>query len=439
MKRILAAVFALVLLLCLCACEAAPAQSPETVEQLRESDELVLYLPGNDPTFSAALSVYESLYPEVNVTTVDIAKEAYNERLSTELMAGEGPDVISAIWTTFPDLYKTMDTGAFLDVSGLMETDPDFQKEDYVQPVMDAGKYNGGQYIIPLTYLVPVLVSEEGVLRDIGLEELIHSEVDETFWQKVVDAQPAMVENEMFQTVIANLNSKHLLAFSGVSLYERTGKTVLPDEEGLRDLTEQYKGVVYDCGNDENIALLGESLMRAFKDREVAFTSVINAASIDYFSMSAAAAKAVGVPAAFPMVGADGELHAFAQNMAMINANSKNTKNAWNFIKVLLSEEVQNESSAMTVRKDSVRAYLNEYLPPFLGGMEELYGVPIQWTQEEIDAYLDLVQNPADCCLYENYVWDFYLEAMEPYFTGQDSYESCVETLRDKLTIYVTE
>ncbi len=442
-KRFFALLLVFVLLFC-AGCETAPVQSPESVDQLQESSKLVLYFPvgelgSADTSLTSAVRAYEALYPDVEVTVEEIPQEAYNERLSAELMAGEGPDIISAIWTTFPDLYKTMDTGAFLDVSGLMESDPDFHREDYIQPVMDAGKYKDGQYIIPVTYMVPVLLSEESVLRDFGLESLTGAEVNETFWQTVIHAYPAMKENQYFQAVVANLNKNHLLAFSGVSLYDRASDTMLPDEDGLRALTEEYKGLVYDCGNDEIVSMLSDGLMNGLKEREIAFANVGNIVSIDYFVMMAAAAKAVGTPVTLPMVGPDGKLHAFAQDMVMINANSKNTRNAWNFIKVLLSGEILDENSGMTVRKDSVRTYLNEWMRPLLDGMEGVYGKPISYTQEEIDAYLDLVQNPADCCLYENYVWDFYLEAMEPYFTGKDSYESCVETLRDKLTIYITE
>ena len=75
-----------------------------------------------------------------------------NERLNTELMSGEGPDVLlfNSLYSDV-DPYKMAGSGMFL---ALDEQVAELDGEAYFSELLDAGKVNGHQYYIPLSWNV---------------------------------------------------------------------------------------------------------------------------------------------------------------------------------------------------------------------------------------------------------------------------------------------
>lgn len=95
-------------------------------------------------------------------------RESMIDRLRIEIMSGGGPDVfmLRAIddyanytesFITFPE--KLMENGLFLPLNEYMENNTRFTDwSKQTQIVLDAGKSDEGQVIIPLTYTLPVLL-----------------------------------------------------------------------------------------------------------------------------------------------------------------------------------------------------------------------------------------------------------------------------------------
>ena len=437
MKKLALLLAAVLALASLGGCGEREIKQPKAPEDLERTGELLLYLPENDTVLRGALPAYQKLFPEVEVTTVEVEREAYPERIAAELMAGRGPDVVSFLWTTFPDLYKTMDAGSFLDHSPLREADGEFRREEFVKPVLDAGGYRGKQYLLPVDYALANLVSERGILESLGLGGLPETADFKAFWAKVAAAYPQMRENPNFRSVMGEIIPNHLLAYSGVRLVDRETGTVFPDEEGLMALTEMYRAVVYGCGLTELYHT--PDMANALRTGETPFFCESNIVVFNYFTQTGAAARAAGTPVTMPLTGPDGGRYAMPLNMVAVNAGSKNARNAWEFLKVVLSEEVQGEKGTLAVRKSAPKLYLEEHLPGFLEFTGEQLGLELTWTEEEIDGYLAPLQSPDDCLLFENHLWDLYRECMEPYCAGAADYGTCLEALRDKLALYLSE
>ena len=90
------------------------------------------------------------------------------DRIRVELMSGDGPDVfiikchdlanreMSEPLFTMPE--KVMNSGYFLPLDKYIENETEYTDwEKLTQPVLEAGKNEEGQQIIPLTYTLPVL------------------------------------------------------------------------------------------------------------------------------------------------------------------------------------------------------------------------------------------------------------------------------------------
>ncbi|MDU3181151.1 MAG: hypothetical protein E6686_07135 [Lachnospiraceae bacterium] len=95
-------------------------------------------------------------------------RESMCKRLQTELMSGKGKDIyLMSEWSRefenatglFGDPNKLMYNGVLADMTEWTKKDKSFQ--ECFQPVMEAGQADGKQYLLPITFRVPMLMREE--------------------------------------------------------------------------------------------------------------------------------------------------------------------------------------------------------------------------------------------------------------------------------------
>lgn len=106
-----------------------------------------------------------------------------NTKISTEIMAGKGPDIIT-LNQTLP-FEKMIDNKSFLNINKL-NTNNEIDFNDYNSVVMDAGVYNGQRYIIPLSFGMNVLMSTKEKLNQFNISldngtPLTYNDIDSTF------------------------------------------------------------------------------------------------------------------------------------------------------------------------------------------------------------------------------------------------------------------
>ena len=90
-------------------------------------------------------------------------------------MAGKGPDVYildNMAYVTsdkamplFENPYKTMQSGALASLNRFMEKDSYWEESTYQKEFLNAGQYNGKQYIIPLSCEYTFLISDKNDLE----------------------------------------------------------------------------------------------------------------------------------------------------------------------------------------------------------------------------------------------------------------------------------
>ncbi len=124
---------------------------------------------------------YHDLYPDVVVQPILLpAKKEQREtelkKIQTQIMAGTFADLY--LLSTgkpfnaekpeqlFPNPNKMMYSGVFCDLNEFLEQDKDFQQQDFLQPILDAGKANGKQMIFPLQYTQNILVVKDPSLAE---------------------------------------------------------------------------------------------------------------------------------------------------------------------------------------------------------------------------------------------------------------------------------
>ena len=95
-------------------------------------------------------------------------REITLERIRTEIMAGEGPDVFIIMTkgsnSLFPIPEKAMQEGVFLTLDEYIQNAELADWDSLTQPVLEAGRTEEGQQLVPMMYTLPVTIySKESV------------------------------------------------------------------------------------------------------------------------------------------------------------------------------------------------------------------------------------------------------------------------------------
>ena len=88
------------------------------------------------------------------------ARKIAIERIRTEIMAGEGPDVFIVAGSNwlFPIPEKAMQEGVFLTLDEYIENAELGDWDNLTQPVLEAGRTEEGQQLVPMMYTLPVTI-----------------------------------------------------------------------------------------------------------------------------------------------------------------------------------------------------------------------------------------------------------------------------------------
>ena len=135
------------------------------------TDKLVLYSPddGYSSLLNPALVIFKEFYPDVEVTYQIIDEDEYRAKIREEIPAGEGPDLVLFRSNTFWDIYKTASSKVFVDLDKYFKKDEEIDLADFVGPVMDGGVVNGKRVFAPLNYEMPLILTTQSILDEIGM------------------------------------------------------------------------------------------------------------------------------------------------------------------------------------------------------------------------------------------------------------------------------
>lgn len=129
----------------------------------------------------SVFSYYHQLYQDVVVQPIFLPtgkeqRETEIKRIQTQIMAGTFADLYLLstnipFYTEnpeplFPNLNKMMYSGIFCDLNEFLKKDKEFNRQDFLQPILDAGKANGKQMIFPLQYRQNIFAVKDSNLAE---------------------------------------------------------------------------------------------------------------------------------------------------------------------------------------------------------------------------------------------------------------------------------
>lgn len=449
---------AILLLLPLAACQQKEDETPTpvdtlelveslTYDELTPTASLVLYVPVSaEAQIRPLINQYQELYDvEVEVVRVEGDYEVYAERVANDLAGGTGPDVLFLDYLDM-DIAKAALNNNFLDLTDILTEDPHFSEDDYLDGVFEAGRFGGRQYTIPLSFFLPLFLSAQTRLEELGFHwDQIETTSD--FLEEISRLTPEVQQNVAFNQMLESQNSFWQFdRASGISLLDYEKNTILPDEESLSEYLHAYKAYFpYDyltqagmfTGTASNYGV--NDLVRG---KFFFWPASMFIADLTW-NMDALIEASCGY-ALSVLPSQTGDIVGSIDGQMAINVNTKNPLNAYRFIKMMLSADVQSSRnpllSYVPIHKEAIKAiisgtYTFDVAGTTYGGRQSAY-----LTEEELDTIIetltevDRFTQPISSSV-SNMMW----ESMLPYFQDEASYEDCLADLKNKLTLYLSE
>lgn len=417
--------------------------------ELEESKELVIYrfpLLGEQMDF--AVEQYKKRYPDVEVEYRDFgnasdpnAVEQFAEILQGELAAGKGPDIVVApTYAISSDFSKTENTGIFLDLRGKLTQDAELSMDTFVDGWLAIDGGGEQQCFVPLSYETRVLFTDQAVLQKNGVE--IEMLSDPTGFLSAVDQWMGTKEANMTLWEAHSYGLWLVLPWCGVDVVDYENHTLNLNED-FQNTMELYK-CLYDGDmvkpqsegwNDPYVnAYSGEAGRNLSQGMHLFLLGQGNQLAITEFRAIEEETRMM-----LPFPSCTGKNVAEVCDVACLNATSKNTENAYNFLKILLSENVQAKWNSFPVNKNALSSAITESASAqYTDDMGNVLTTPL--TVEEKKQYITLTTENLEWHLpvadgVSNIIW----ETMEPYFQDVKTYDACLQELESRLTIYLDE
>lgn len=292
--------------------------------------------------------------PEVVASTpeYETVRQAKVDQIKTEVMSGSGPDlfVLSVgvnnytldTENLFKDLEKIARAGIFADLGALLNEDGTMELEEFYPFVEQAGTINGTFVLFPLSYHTPAFLTTEKNMAEIGFERERAQHSLNTFHEELA---ACLTQEQMIfarQDYYQNLASPLLDYDTGEIHMGEQEKPYFEwfkqESRWVEELQNNGKIIYYDA--QEAAQMLGEGTFPIMSG--VLGSSFGLIATAECMAASGHEAVFLFLP------DENGEGIAFIDNYAAINANSKNQKNALEFLKILLSEEMQLQGFGIT-------------------------------------------------------------------------------------------
>ena len=426
-------------------------------EMQEQTDKLIVYVTTfHDYFLNAAINIFKREYPDVEVEIVHFNidnfddRDEYRLKLSADLAVGKGPDLLVSSPGQFPDIYKAMAARTFVNLNHFIENDDEFNIGDYNKTVLDSGVYRGIRFIMPYQYEVPVLITTQEILDAEGIDF-----ADLSTFDGFVKSAGKYGENPD-KSIFYNYNrnpphNRYFFPYSGIDLIDYSrNKVGITDKAKFKSIIDMLKtmyvrpedSVDYNFGgvdfenlidNKQLFATYGTIGLLSFNLTNM----LVNSSGYTTMSYNGITTPLEERESATPLMltypNINDGMTANVRDFAAIPSASQNQVNAWNLMKILLSEDIQARRTTIfynPVLKSAVVQKINAD-QSLLGNRHE---------QEEIEEYANLIINVDSCRMvtyapYEVFLW----EEMTPYFEGSRSFDDCYDRLVSKLELYISE
>ena len=396
----------------------------------------------------------------------------YISKINTALMSGGGADLFAMDILPF---YKYAENGQLEDLQKYMDLDTEFNMDNYRKNIIEALKYNGGQYIFPLDYSFNYYEYDESLFDEDGINKLQASESFSN--EQLVEIAAGLFEadpaepHEMFgmkgymNTSLGTsmFNELFLENYSGfIDIQNRKASFTDGAFSQLLDTIKDWEDKGYILPSDSAEVSLDD--FTASTDNQYYYKLKDNIELLLRYlrkegwklSLPTAGIKPStdnnDIIAGMQAVANGSARFSYSQAYGM-NANSKNKRLAWEFIKFMSSQEIQetlqlypgsltglpiNNEARLSKAKDGIIGEL------FIQSGESSANKELTEAQQEaLDEYVKTVESFSDMLntypIMDTTIDSVINSEVKQFFDGKKSSEDTAKAIQSKAELYLNE
>ena len=397
---------------------------------------------------------YDESY-QIEIVEYDSLEEMYTI-MATEIMSGDGPDIIS-LDQPLP-FEKLIENHAFADVDELINTyGSNIDFNDYNTKVMESGIVNRKRYFVPFFYCPNIFISTQEKLKeyDLNFSDFSYKELSKQLSQEKVSC-----------SLFGNESDNYSLLYSFIDSYVNfDNKTTNFDTNSFLENIDYIKKLINNDNTNENVyynLYNSENNGCILSTPKLLFGGTMGGVKTAYYNIF----LQNKTPAILPNFSYENKITAYVECGIAINQNSDKKDKALRFIEYCLSEDVQEYWCGS--RSDKGFSGTNEISLPVNNkafdyavevetGEEWDYNEDGEFDEEEkefsenVDSifwkdYLGIIDDISGCTLYnyKNLKTTYYNSSVigdivDKYLKGDFSKDKFIRQLSAATEIYLTE
>ncbi len=410
----------------------------------KDSSIVVYYVKGH-PFYENAITAYRKSNPNTELKAVEFdSEDTLAQKYSAEVSIGEGPDVLLLTDTSKIDYLKSSNGDNYLDLTLLLQQDKSYNKDNYFEIVMEAGKINNRQYALPITFDLGLVHIRDQALEEMDNPELVGLNFND-FSQKVMEYQNKLSNSDgikvvlllSFNPTVSNLINMSRIA--GTNLIDVDQESVAINKEELLNLCDftkagqselfnkmdeiqglganfsYYTGFILSRGNIPLLARQGE------------ITTEVNAnQTISVFGLPCYKEK---------------NFHATIKDYGVVSSKSKNPEESYAFLRYLMdfSLEARSDQVGNPINR-KVFSYQLETLrkqnKAYVGNTTLTIN---QMKEENYNSISEMMNKISSASMVYSDVEEILESTMSAYINDKDSFDNCYEQLVNRLELYLKE
>lgn len=327
------------------------------------SDLLTIYVVNESPIIRL-IDAYNDSNKSDKINVVEIQDgDTLNSKLSAELMAGKGPDIVlyDSSYNGISNMEKMMALDVFADYNELIKndsSDSSIDLKNYNEVVMDSGIYNGKRYFMPISYMPNFLITTTKLSDEYSIDT--SKSITYEKLPKVLSKYLNKAKKSDNMSGFYNVNEElYALIDSNIDFFNKTN--TLQSDKFLNNLNALSELIL---PADKNNSLGTDPLELVLKGNTM-FASLYQITGSEpngmgyiyyYFKSNSQTPLIMN-----NLSDSEETSSAFIDKGFLINNNSDKKESAFKFVKYMLSEDVQcNSEVGLPVNKAAQKKLIEE-------------------------------------------------------------------------------
>ncbi|MDP4094235.1 MAG: extracellular solute-binding protein [Bacillota bacterium] len=411
-----------------------------------EQKTISLFTRNVDEELQIAASKFQEINPgyKIDIQTLPEGQSSedtdkYINNLNSSILAGKGPDIL--VTGKLP-YEKYIDKNMLVNLSDLIAKDKSFDSNKYFGNIIDGMKYKGNLYTMPVSFIFFGMMANEGVLEQEGIK------IDDTKWTwndfgNVIKK----VTKPGTRTALPNINCEELFTYIMQGRYPQfinsTDRTSKFNSDKFLDMLNFIKT----HGKPDAPALSIDAVEAAQRGSVVFMPEMI--VDFNTYALMKTVFNDKMKIYNFPSMESNGAGIFNTMSTYAINVNSQYKDKAWEFIKLMLSDDIQsqllvgfpvNKAVLQTKAKELIENTASgKDITTFGDGSRSIQVTYHPFTQTDVDYLTKILQNLKIYSNIDPNIRKILDEECTPVFSGDKSPEAAAKIIQNKVNTLLGE